>query len=779
MQIRKWLVQHSASYDEQLSLTAQLLQQRGYADDACRNKFLAPTIGDLYDPFLLLGMAATVKRIKQAIKQRQKITIYGDYDVDGMTSTAILYRLIVHLGGQVDYYIPQRLQEGYGINGEAIKTIAAAGSQLIISVDCGITALEEAELAKELAVDLIISDHHSVPATLPDAYAIINPKQVDCHYPFEQLAGAGVALKIAQAFLAPQDELFKSLLVLSAVGTIADIMPLTDENRLIAHFGLQYFWSTANLGLQALASVGGLAGKAVSAGQVGFVIGPRLNAVGRLDDAKKGVALLLSDDQSETKRLAAELNQLNLQRQNTESEILAEALQAISTNRQHLASGTIIVWGDDWHSGVIGIVASRLVERYYRPCIVLSRSEGVLKGSARSIAGYSIYDALAAQRDLLEKFGGHRQAAGLTLKAANLDALIEGLTRYNAVHLTADLLFAQLKIDDYIKAAQINHITIDQIDQMQPFGVGNARPTFALDGVMVEQARRIGKANNHLKMVVNASDKLLDVIQFNYATEDVLPYYHCRVDCAFTLALNHFNGVESIQLNQQDMRIYSPLANEFNKRCYAVYCDALVDHILNGQDVQAYRPIELRNNLTIGRWLADDRPVAIFSYEALQAYAYACFDRNSDWYSHIASGKLKLLPAKIAVTDIVADRPLFASGPSDKCYSHPLDNSQLLTEIGDIFFDRQVFSALYKKIRHQNRIDVIELLMDSTDILLDRVALAFFEEAGFIVRQAGQIVMTSGVHQKYNFGASQIQRSFDRFKVALYRIVTEQQTAMP
>ncbi len=779
MQIKKWLVQRSAPLDKKQSLTAQLLQQRGYADDANRNKFLAPNIGDLYDPFLLLGMAETVARIKQAIEQKQKITIYGDYDVDGMTATTIMYRLIRHLGGIVDYYIPRRLVEGYGINAAALQKIAAGGSQLIISVDCGITARHEAEVAKQLAVDLIISDHHSVPAELPAAYAVVNPKQADCQYPYKQLAGAGVALKIAQAFLAADTELFKSLLVLAAVGTIADIMPLTDENRLIAHFGLRYFWTTANLGLQALATVGGLAGKPISAGQIGFVIGPRLNAVGRLEHAAKGVALLLSEDELETASVAAELNNLNQRRQQAEGDILAAALQAIATNPLHMASGTIVVWGDDWHSGVIGIVASRLVERYYRPCIVLSRDGDVLKGSARSIAGYSIYEALAAQAELLEKFGGHQQAAGLTLKETNLTALIDGLTRYNAQHLSADLLFPRLKIDDYIEAAQISHATIDDIAKMQPFGVANARPLFAIDGVMVEQARRIGKADNHLKMVVNASDKLLDVIQFNYAAKRAVPHYHCRVDCAFSLALNHFNGVDSIQLNQQDMRIYSPTDNDFNKRCYALYCDSLVNHFMNNQTTQPFSPIERRNHSTIERWLAGNHSVVVYSYEALLAYAYACFDRDIDYYAQICSGKLKLLPAQIDTSDIIADTPILATSQSTRCHYHPLDHSHLLKSVGDIFFDRRVFSALYKKIRHQKRLDVIELLMNSQDVLLDRLAIAFFEEAGFITCQSGQLAMTGGTHQKYNFSGSRVQRSFENFKGALYRVASEQQTPMP
>ncbi len=778
MRINKWIVQKNVATDN-LSLTERVLAQRGYDDAVQREKFLAPKLGDLHDPFLLLGMQKTVARIKSAIEKGQKIMIYGDYDVDGMTATTIMCRLLSHLNANVDYYIPRRFDEGYGINGTALQSIAEAGSQLIISVDCGITAVKEAELAKSLGVDLIITDHHSAPEILPDAYAIINPQQAACKYPNKKLAGAGVALKIAQAFLATDSELFQTLLVLAAVGTIADIMPLKDENRIIAQFGLSYYWSSKNIGLQALASVAGLAEKKINAGHVGFVIGPRLNAVGRLDEAKKGVAVLLSDDVDVAKTDAEQFNQLNEKRRNYERDILKEAIVKIDSEKIHLKSGSIVVWGEGWHHGVIGIVASRLVERYYRPCIVLSVEGDTLKGSARSIAGYSIYNALKEQADLLEKFGGHEQAAGLTIKKQNIEAFIDSLKRYNSRYLTPELLFPRIKVDAHIGAAQINHATIDKIDQMQPFGIGNARPTFALSGMMVEQARRIGKMQNHLKLVGNSKGKLLDVIQFNYQSEWPVPQYHYRVDSVFTLAINSFNGVESIQLNQQDMRVYTPADNTFSKTCYAVYVDALVKHALLYENSCVVKRAELRESDTLEKWLVGDRPVVVSSYEALLEYAYACFDRDIDYRDHIANGKLKLLPKEIDMADIVADIPLFAQLNSAMRYYHPLDHSHLLKSIGDIFFDRKLFSQLYKKIRHQTPIDVIELLMSSDNILLDRLAIAFFEEAGFVILNNGQLTMTKARHKKYNFTGSRVQQAFENFKRGLYRVVNNNQSFMP
>ncbi len=778
MRINKWIIQQSSQADN-MSLIERVLTQRGYDDAMQREKYLTPNIGDLYDPFLLLGMKKTVARIEQAIQAGQKITIYGDYDVDGMTATTIMCRLLSYLNADVDYYIPRRFDEGYGINDNAIKAIVAAGSQLIISVDCGITAVRQAELAKTLGVDLIITDHHSVPEVLPAAYAIINPQQAACSYPNKRLAGAGVALKIAQAFLETDSQLFQDLLVLAAVGTIADIMPLKDENRIIAQFGLGYFWSSQNLGLQAIADIAGLTSKAINAGHIGFMIGPRLNAIGRLDEAKKGVSALLCDDVNAAKTAAEQFNQLNEKRRSYERDILKEAIAKIDSVPIHLSSGSVVVWGEGWHHGVIGIVASRLVERYYRPCIVLSVEDDTLKGSARSIAGYSIYNALTAQVDLLEKFGGHEQAAGLTVKKENLMALIDGIKQYNDTHLAADLLFPRIKVDAHISAAQINHATIDTIDKMQPFGVGNAKPAFVLTGMMVEQARRIGKMQNHLKLVGNSKGKLLDVIQFNYQSEYPVPRYHCRVDSVFNLALNRFNGVESIQLNQQDMRVYTPDDNAFNKACYAVYVDALVKHAAYYNNSSAIKRAELRDSVVLDKWLDSNRPIVVSSYEALLEYAYACFDRDIDYHDHIKTGKLKLLPKEIEMGDIVADVPLFAQLNSAICYYHPLDHSHLLKSVGDIFFDRQLFSLLYKKIRHHSPVDMIKLLMSSDNLLLDRLAIAFFVEAGFVTQRASDIIMTAKTHKKYNFTGSRVQKGFENFKRGLYRVINDNQSFMP
>ncbi len=779
MIVNKWVARNGSDSNANGTMLQRLLANRGFADQAQIDAYLSPSLRDLHDPFLLLGMHRTIERIKTALQRDEAIVIYGDYDVDGITSSTIMVRALRKLGATVSYYIPRRLEEGYGLNGQALEKLANEGAALVITVDCGISAIEEAKLAKSLGIDLIISDHHQAPQILPDCYAIVNPQQPECQYPYNKLAGAGVALKIVQALLGVDDPLFKSLIVLAAVGTIADIMPLTGENRVIAQYGLEHFWQADLCGLQELAKVAGLAGKPINAGHIGFVIGPRLNAAGRIGTAMRAVDMLLSDDMTFVRAAAKSLDDLNGERRETESKILGQAIAAIESSAVHMSSGTIVVWGEGWHHGVIGIVASRLVERYYRPCIVFTLEDGTLKGSARSIAGYSIYHALSSQSHLLEKFGGHEQAAGLTLAQSNLQALIAGLAEYNKEYLLPELCFPQIKVDDTIASSDINHATIDRLEQMQPFGVANARPVFRLNYMVAERARRIGKDGAHLKMVLNSNDKLLDVIQFNYSEQRPLPPYHCRVDSVFSLAINAFNGVESIQLNQQDVRLYLPQDNAISRQCYAIYCAALVNIIMSGGHIETYSRAELRAEQNVVAWLSDDRPVAISSFEALLEYAYACFDRNVDYTAHIAAGKVKVLPQTIAYDWIVADVPLAGKRDSQLCYHHPQDHRYLLQEMGEIFFDRQIFSQIYRKICNEKSIDMIELLQKSKHILLTRLALAFFEEAEFITIDGNRVHMVEGEHNKYNFSGSQVQQKFDQFKRRLYELSVDEQSLMP
>lgn len=404
-------------------LTARLLINRGVSDPEQARRFLQVDLSGIYSPFLMDGIQEAVDRIRAALDQREKILIYGDYDVDGVSSTTLLMKMFQGLEADVDYYIPNRFTEGYGLNENALRRAKEAGVQLMISVDTGISAVKEAKIARQLGLDLIITDHHEPPAVLPEGVAVINPKKPGCSYPCKLLAGVGVAFKLAHALLGRVPE---EVLDLAALGTIADLVPLMDENRVIAALGLKEINRRRNIGLSALMDVAGIQGE-VTAGHVGFSLGPRINAGGRLDTAGTAVELLLTEDPKQARVLAEELDGMNRERQKLVEEIAGEACAAVeSAPEKHRRF--IVVAAPGWNVGVIGIVASRLVEKYYRPTIVLGIDEetGMAKGSARSIAGLDLYQALTTCTDLLSQFGGHEMAAGMSLPRKTLKSFIAG-----------------------------------------------------------------------------------------------------------------------------------------------------------------------------------------------------------------------------------------------------------------------------------------------------------------------------------------------------------------
>lgn len=753
-----------------------VLANRGYEQPEQVACFLDISLDQLHDPYLLPDMECIIKRIKQAKQNAERVVIYGDYDVDGITSTALLYLAFQAYGILVDYYIPDRFEEGYGISDIGLKRIAEMGVQLVITVDCGITAIAAAELAKSLALDLVITDHHTPQSELPQCLALCNPKLAHSAYPYDMLAGAGIALKLAQALLGLEHPLIKRLLALSAIGTIADIAPLDGENRIIAKYGLQYLKSDGGVGVNALIAVSGLDDRELSAGHIGFSIGPRLNAAGRLESARKGVALLIGDDMTEAEQIAQTLDQLNQQRQQTEATILKQAIDKIEADSIHRQAGIIVVWGQGWHHGVVGIVASRLVDRYYMPTVVLSQDEDQLKGSARSVAGYSIFDALSSQKHLFTAFGGHQQAAGLSLPFDNLKVMITGLASYNQQHMDAHVLTRKLKIDSLMPSRQINHHNIAAIEAMKPFGVGNPTPTFYLDNLIVEEARLIGKTANHLKLMLNSRAKLLTCLQFGYGTGPI-PKYHQRVDVAFQPGLNVFNGIESIQLIAQDIRTYHPYASEFNRYWYIEYGRALMCFIKQFDSATKLLSSHPRVYNESTKWLSNQQPLLISSYEGLLEVAYAAHDRQQDLAALLADDEptIQLLPNEHSGGAWAIDMA-FIDLPDMAIQLHnPTDHLAIQAEVADVFFNRQRFSDLYRAVKAAGQIDMHVLLADSQSILLDLVALYFFEEAGFIAIKKTQIVIQNGVHKHYEYNQSQIKAQFERLKHRLYQIAKHSQ----
>lgn len=539
------------------TVLAQILINRGFTDEKSAYDFLYSNVESLHDPFLMKDMKRSIERIKGAIKKQELITVYGDYDVDGITSTSLMYRVLKELGAEVNFYIPDRQNEGYGLNCLALEKLQASGTRLLITVDCGISAIEEVRHIGR-AMDIIISDHHQPPDMLPDAYAILNPKQSDCTYPEKNLAGVGVAFKLCQALCCDingsEDKKILSYLDLVALGSIADIVPLTGENRIIVKLGLDQISVTENIGLKALLNVCGIQDNNVDAGKVGFVIAPRLNAAGRTGEVEQGVELLITENEIRANEIAYQLNEENSNRQIVESKILEEA-QTLVDSIDLATTKVLVLSGDNWHSGVIGIVASRLVDKYYRPVVIISEKDGIGKGSCRSIHGLDIYNALNECSDILIKYGGHRLAAGLSIEQKNIPLLRERLNAIAKIKLQEEDYIPKLHIDASVALEEINSSFIEQLACLAPHGMGNPKPVFACENLTLQAAKILGRDGRHLKMTVRKGNDLKNVIswEMGYLMEQLSK--NDRLDIAFFPEFNEWQGKRTIQLLAQDVRV--------------------------------------------------------------------------------------------------------------------------------------------------------------------------------------------------------------------------------
>ncbi|RYL93904.1 single-stranded-DNA-specific exonuclease RecJ [Sporolactobacillus sp. THM7-4] len=534
-------------------LTARLLILRGIEDPEKADVFLHTDKAEFHDPLDMLGMREALVRIRHAVENHEPIRIFGDYDADGVTSTALIVRALKEMGANVDSYIPNRFKDGYGPNVPAVERAAKDGVRLIITVDSGIAALDPAEAARRLGVDYIVTDHHEPPAVLPDAMTILNPKQPGCDYPFKGLSGAGIALKLVQA-LCP-DAGVGDWTALAAIGTIADLVPLQDENRLIALKGLRTINAGTYTGITALKAKAGCTGPADS-DTIGFQIAPRLNAAGRMSDADSALRLLLSDDENESALLAEELEELNQSRKSLVDSIFNEAdKQAGILYEQGYTA--LVIAGEKWHQGVIGIVASRIVEKYYRPTIILSidKQAGLARGSGRSIEGFNIYQGLTASRVHLIQFGGHKMAAGLTLRADEITAFRDDFNQAAARELNEQDLVPLVEVDGQCTPDQITTEQIDQLALLEPFGTGNPRPMFQMSGVALSRLSCVGRKNDHLKLTFKGEKKELDGIGFGLGKKKEMISPIDRISVIGRWGINEWNGFRKPQFMIEDMAV--------------------------------------------------------------------------------------------------------------------------------------------------------------------------------------------------------------------------------
>lgn len=535
-------------------LVAKLLILRGVHTKEEAERFLYDGKDQMHDPFLMKGMTKAVSRIRDAAQRREKIRICGDYDADGVSSTSILICILKHLRIPFDFYIPNRFTEGYGLNRDAVEQASREGIQLIVTVDNGISAYDAVERANELGLDVIVTDHHEPPEQLPKAFSIVNPKQPGCEYPFKQLAGAGVALKLGQALLGNiPDEWFE----LAAIGTVADLMPLLDENRIIVKTGLQQLQHSRFPGLCALMKLANVKRENISATDIGFSLGPRINAPGRLAHAEAAVRLMITDAEDEAQLLAERLDVLNRKRQKIVEQITREALAQIE-QEQMQDHPFLVVAKEHWHHGVVGIVASKLLDKFYRPVIVLSidPDTGLAKGSARSIERFDIHKALVNCDDLLEHYGGHQAAGGMTLKVEHIEAFRTKLHQLTNEWLTEED-FVPIKDADI--ECSLNEISLDSIAELQilaPYGAGNPYPTVIVKELEVEQKRVIGKDGQHLKMALRSSGSpVIDGIAFGKGCYSPYIEPYAKLDLLCRPDINEWNGIRKPQLLIQDMCI--------------------------------------------------------------------------------------------------------------------------------------------------------------------------------------------------------------------------------
>lgn len=568
-------------------IVAKLLVNRGITTVAAGTEFLHGTLDTLLDPFGLKGMTEAVAAIEKALAAKKPIVVYGDYDVDGITATSLLYRFLKKCDAQVSYYIPERQSEGYGLNAEALEHIIEQGAKLVITVDCGISSHDIVAGVKD-RLPMIITDHHNAPEIIPNSVAVINPKQPGCLYEDKNLSGVGVAFKLCQAlWLKRTGQPYLDDLDIVALGTVADVVPLIGENRVIVEAGLRKMNDAPNLGIAALIDVAGLNDKKITAGHIGFTLAPRLNAAGRVTHATRAVELLTTADPDTAQAVAEELQATNMERQAIERSIHEEARLDV-VNQGEGADKVIVVAGEGWHPGVIGIVASRLVEEFYKPTMVISVHDGIGKGSCRSIENCNIYEALKSAEDLLLQFGGHHQAAGFSIDEANIPALRERLTQYCKEHLTDEDYVPIVDIDATMTAADVNIELIDQIGTLEPYGMGNSTPIFALPDATVRDVYLMGHQKNHCKIILDGpGDTALDAIAWQgeaYHSE-IYPGESVRV--AFSLQKNEWQGRVTPQLIIQDISLLKPqrakLTTEGLREMYV-----LVKNIFRGATAPKY-----------------------------------------------------------------------------------------------------------------------------------------------------------------------------------------------
>ncbi|MFV0592946.1 MAG: single-stranded-DNA-specific exonuclease RecJ [Draconibacterium sp.] len=542
-------------------VVARLLVQRGIKTYNEAKAFFRPRLSDLHDPFLMKNMHEAVSRLEKAIENQEKVIVYGDYDVDGTTSVALMYLFLKERINEIEYYIPDRYSEGYGISPKSIEYAAENGVTLIVALDCGIKAVEKIEKAKELGIDFIICDHHNPGDNVPDAIAVLDPKQPGCEYPYKELSGCGVGFKLLQAYCIKNDidpEEIYDLLDLVSVSIAADIVPITGENRVLAYYGLKKLNSDPGVGLQTIINFAGINGSDITISDIVFKIGPRLNASGRIEHGKKSVQILVSDDVDKSDLLGEEIDSFNEIRKTLDRDITQEALDTIENSEELKAMNSTVLYNRDWHKGVVGIVASRVTEYYYRPTVILTESNGLATGSARSVRDFDLYEAIGQCADLLESYGGHMYAAGLTMRIENIPEFKRRFEEIVTRQITDQQQVQTIDLDAKITLSEITPRFFRILKQFAPFGPHNMTPVFLTEDVFdAGTSRLVGKNKEHLKLDLvepDVNSGIFPGIAFNQSDAYELITSGSPFDICYSINENEYRGKTSLQLFIRDVK---------------------------------------------------------------------------------------------------------------------------------------------------------------------------------------------------------------------------------
>ena len=684
------------------SEVASLLFQRGIKDESSLKKFLDPSLEDLHDPYLLHDMEKAVKRIRQAIERGELILVYGDYDADGMTSASIVKESLEQLGAECLIYLPNRFTDGYGPNASVYKYfIEQQGVSLIVTVDNGVAGHEAIDLAQSMGVDVIVTDHHSMPEVLPDAYAIVHPEHQEADYPFKHLAGCGVAFKLACALL---EEVQVELLDLAAIGTIADMVSLTDENRVMVQYGLEVLRNTQRIGLQELFEVAGISSSDLTEETVGFQLAPRLNALGRLDDPNPAIDLLTGFDDEEVHEIALMIQEKNEERKEIVQAIYEEAKSLVDPNKS-----VQVLAKEGWNPGVLGIVAGRLLEELGQTVIVLNIEDGRAKGSARSIEAVDIFEALDPHRELFIAFGGHAGAAGMTLEAEQLDALSEILETYVKDKGIDAKGKSQLYLDEELDLENLNLDTVKSFERLAPFGMDNQKPIFYIRDFQVENARSMGAGDSHLKLKISKGTANFEVVAFGQGAKATEFAQTKQLELAVTLSVNQWNGQTTLQLMMVDARVDG---------------------------------VQLFNIRSKSAALPDGVPVLDFSGEL------------PDITSSLAI-VVKNIPEDIRILKDIFQQYDFSA----VYFKNDIDKPYYLTGYGT----REQFAKLYKTIYQFPEFDIRYKLKDlSAYLKIEQILLVkmiqIFEELGFVSIENGVMKVNKGA-AKRDIAESQIYQN--------------------